>query len=217
MNNGNHVSEVVIRRLPLYYRQLESNEKAGVTRISSKELGAQMGLTASQIRQDINFFGTFGQQGYGYNVSELKKHLADILGLGADYHMIVAGVGNIGHAIVNYQSFQDKGFRISALFDRNEALIGRQINGITVHHIDRLSAYLKKNKVDIGAICTPRDSAQQIADILVANGVRAIWNFAPVSLNVPADVAINHVHLTDSLLVLSYKLKHSSNDGEGAV
>jgi len=120
VSSGNHVSEVVVRRLPLYYRQLESIERSGVTRISSKELGAQMGLTASQIRQDINFFGTFGQQGYGYNVSELKKHLGDILGLGAQYHMIIAGVGNIGRAIVHYHSFQDRGFLVTALFYKKE-------------------------------------------------------------------------------------------------
>jgi redox-sensing transcriptional repressor len=210
--SGIHVSDVVVRRLPLYYRQLETLERAGVNRISSKELGQQMGLTASQIRQDINFFGTFGQQGYGYNVSDLKKHLGEILGLDKDYNMAVVGVGNIGHAIVNYQSFQVRGFKIAGLFDKSDALVGSQVNGITVLHVDHLEEFLSSNAVDIGVICTTRDSAQKIADIMVKSGIKAIWNFAPVSIVVPADVAINHVHLTDSLLVLSYKLKHSTEE-----
>ncbi len=210
--SGIQVSDVVVRRLPLYYRQLEALERAGVNRISSKELGLQMGLTASQIRQDINFFGTFGQQGYGYNVSDLKNHLGEILGLDKDYNMVVAGVGNIGHAIVNYQSFQARGFKIAGLFDKSDSLIGTQVNGITVLNIDRLEEFLSTNAVDIGVICTTRDSAQKIADTMVKNGIKAIWNFAPVSIIVPPDVAINHVHLTDSLLVLSYKLKHSAEE-----
>lgn len=209
MAANNRISEVVIRRLPLYYRHLESLEKSGVTRISSAELGEQIGLTASQIRQDINFFGAFGQQGYGYNVRELKTHLAGILGLDRGYHMIVVGVGNIGRAILNYQSFYDRGFRIQALFDANPALHGTRLRGIPVAPADTLEAYLSKHAVDIGVICTPREFAQQTADILVAGGVRAIWNFAPVQISVPPQIPINHVHLTDSLLVLSYKLAHS--------
>ena len=207
-----HVSEVVVRRLPLYYRQLETLERMGINRVSSKELGEQMGLTASQIRQDINFFGAFGQQGYGYYVPLLKQHLAEILGLDKNYCMVVAGAGNIGHAIVNYQSFQTRGFNIIGLFDKSEELIGSNINGIDVQHIDKLEEFLSSNSADIGVVCTPRDSAQKIADIMVAAGIKAIWNFAPIALCVPPDVAINHVHLTDSLLVLSYKLKHSSSD-----
>lgn len=210
--SGVHVSDVVVRRLPLYYRQLEMLEREGVGRISSKALGEQMGLTASQIRQDINFFGTFGQQGYGYNVSALKNHLGEILGLDKNYRMIVAGAGNIGRAIVNYQSFQKRGFSVAGLFDNSEAIIGTVINGITVQRIDLLKSFLDENDVDIGVICTPRDSAQQIADTMVAGNIRAIWNFAPVLLSVPPEIPINHVHLTDSLLVLSYKLKHSTEE-----
>ncbi|MBQ2816456.1 MAG: redox-sensing transcriptional repressor Rex [Clostridia bacterium] len=203
-----HVSDVVIRRLPQYYRHLESLERSGVTRISSKELGAQMGLTASQIRQDINFFGTFGQQGYGYNVRDLKDHLAGILGLNKGYNMIVVGMGSIGHAIVNYQSFKKRGFNFTALFDNAPSLVGRTVSDIEIKNIIELKSFLSKNRVDIAAICTPSDAAQDIADTLIEGGVSAIWNFAPVSLNVPSDIALNNVHLTDSLLFLSYKLSH---------
>ena len=206
--SGIHVSEVVVRRLPQYYRQLETLEREGVRRISSKELGEQMGLTASQIRQDINFFGAFGQQGYGYNVSELKRHLGEILGLDKNYNMIVVGAGNIGHAIVNYQSFQRRGFRVVGLFDKSAVIIGKEINGVKVRDMAELEAFLRENDVDIGAICTPMDTAQGIADLMVAGGIKAIWNFAPVMLEVPPEIPINHVHLTDSLLMLSYKLKH---------
>jgi len=208
MASNTRVSEVVIRRLPLYYRHLEGLERSGVTRISSAELAEQIGLTASQIRQDINFFGTFGQQGYGYNVKELRTHLAGILGLDRGYHMIVVGVGNIGRAIINYQNFYDRGFRIQALFDANPDLWGTRLRGIPVADSASLAQYLKKHSVDIGVICTPREYAQKTADIMVAGGVRGIWNFAPVQISVPQGIAINHVHLTDSLLVLSYKLAH---------
>ena len=209
MSGNTRISEVAVRRLPLYYRHLEGLERAGVERISSSELGRQMGLTASQIRQDINLFGAFGQQGYGYNVHELKENLARILGLDQTYRVIVIGIGNIGHAIVNYHSFTERGFHIEALFDMSPALVGKPIGGVRVEHVRELEEYLAKNPVDIGVICTPRESAQQIADKLVAGGVRAIWNFAPITLNVPSGIPVNHIHLTDSLLMLSYKLKHS--------
>lgn len=203
-----HASEAAVRRLPLYYRQLEELERRGTVRVSSGELAAQMGSTASQIRQDINFFGAFGQQGYGYNVSELKAHLAKILGLDASYTLVVAGVGNIGHAIVNYRGFADRGFRLTALFDSSAALIGSSINGVPVLDAAAMPAYLAENPTDIAVICTPAHAAQATADTLAAGGVRAIWNFAPVTLRVPRGVAVNNVHLTDSLLVLSYKLSH---------
>ena len=209
MAEREYVSNVVIRRLPLYYRYLETLEREGVLRISSSELGGQMGFTASQVRQDINCFGAFGQQGYGYNVKELKNHLGSILGLNNGYHMIVIGVGNIGQAIINYQSFYDRGFEIRALFDASPKRIGTEIRGMIVRDVKGMEEYLRQNRVDIAAICTPRDCAQQIADVLVDNGVRGLWNFAPVVLKAPEHVAVNHVHMTDSLMVLSYMLKHS--------
>ena len=200
------VSDAVVRRLPMYYRHLRELEAAGVVRISSQELGEKMNLTASQIRQDINCFGGFGQQGYGYHVANLKEHIAEILGLRQQYHVIIVGAGNIGRAVANYPRFSKEGFNIQAIFDVSAALVGIDVHGILVQPMEKLHSWLEAHEVDIAVLSVPKGFAQDIADVLVEGGVRAIWNFAPVDLMLPDDVAINNVHLSDSLHILSYRM-----------
>ena len=200
------VSDAVVRRLPMYYRHLRDLEKAGVVRISSQELGERMNLTASQIRQDINCFGGFGQQGYGYHVANLKEHIAEILGLRHEYHVIIVGAGNIGRAVANYAGFDKEGFHIQAMFDVSPALVGIDVHGILVQPMEKLEAWLEAHNVDIAVLSVPKAHAQDTADMLVQGGVRAIWNFAPVDLALPEGVAVNNVHLSDSLHILSYRM-----------
>lgn len=200
------VSDAVVRRLPMYYRHLRELEKAGVVRISSQELGERMNLTASQIRQDINCFGGFGQQGYGYHVTNLKERIGAILGLQHAYHVIVIGAGNIGRAIANYAGFEREGFHIQAMFDVSSALVGVDVHGILVQPMEKLEGWLSAHAVDIAVLAVPAAVAQPIADALVAGGVRGIWNFAPVDLALPEGVAVNNVHLSDSLHILSYRM-----------
>ena len=212
------ISDAVIRRLPGYYRYLRDLEKSGITRISSQELGARMGLTASQIRQDINCFGTLGQQGYGYNVSELRAHIGSILGLGKKYDMIIVGAGNIGQAVAWYPGFSQRGFEPIAMFDVKPDMIGRVIRGVPVYNVTELRAYLTEHPAVIGVVATPARVAQQVAQQMIEGGVRAIWNFAPIDLKVPDSVVVNNVHLTDSLLVLTYRLHQmeQAEEEEGA-
>ena len=200
------VSDAVVRRLPMYYRHLKELEKAGVVRISSQELGERMNLTASQIRQDINCFGGFGQQGYGYHVSNLKERIAQILGLHTQYHVIIVGAGNIGRAVANYAGFAREGFVIQAMFDVSAALVGVDVHGVLVQPMDKLDDWLSTHQVDIAVLSVPKACAQDTADRLVRGGVRAIWNFAPVDLALPEGVAVNNVHLSDSLHILSYRM-----------
>ncbi|MDI9512899.1 MAG: redox-sensing transcriptional repressor Rex [Caldicoprobacterales bacterium] len=204
---GIYVSEAVIRRLPKYYRYLDDLEKVGIERVSSKELSRRMGLTASQIRQDFNCFGGFGQQGYGYNVSELKKELIKILGLDKRYNLIVIGAGNMGQALANYVAFEKEGFYIRALFDINPKLIGMTIRDIKIYDLDYLEEYIKMNPTDIAVITTPRQEAQAIADRLVTSGIKGIWNFAAVDIEVPQDVVVENAHISDSLFTLSFKTR----------
>ena len=200
------VSDAVVRRLPMYYRHLRELEKAGVVRISSQELGERMNLTASQIRQDINCFGGFGQQGYGYHVSNLTERIAQILGLHKQYHVIIVGAGNIGRAVANYAGFAREGFVIQAMFDVSAALVGVDVHGVLVQPMDKLDDWLSTHQVDIAVLSVPKACAQDTADRLVRGGVRAIWNFAPVDLALPEGVAVNNVHLSDSLHILSYRM-----------
>ena len=200
------VSDAVVRRLAMYYRHLRELEKAGVVRISSQELGERMNLTASQIRQDINCFGGFGQQGYGYHVSNLKERIGEILGLNHQYHVIIIGAGNIGRAVANYAGFKKEGFNIQAMFDVSPALVGIDVHGTLVQPMDKLDQWLSAHQVDIAVLSVPSAYAQETADALVRGGVRAIWNFAPVDLTLPDGVAVNNVHLSDSLHILSYRM-----------
>lgn len=200
------VSEAVIRRLPGYYRYLSQLERGGMKRISSQELGSRMGLTASQIRQDINCFGTLGQQGYGYNIPELRARIGEILGIGQDRRVALIGAGNIGQAVAQYPGFLNMGFRIRYIFDVEKPPVGEKIAGIRVQHINLLEEELSANPPDIAVLASPAEKAQSLADRLIAIGIRAIWNFAPMDIVVPDGVAVQNVQLTDSLLVLSYHL-----------
>jgi len=206
MEKRRNVSMSVIKRLPKYHRYLEGLMKNDVNRISSKDLGEKIGFTASQIRQDLNCFGGFGQQGYGYNVSDLYNEISDILGLTRKYKVVIVGAGNIGQAITNYTKFDKLGLSIEALFDKNPKLIGIKIRDIEVKDIDTLETFLASSQVDIGVICVPDKYAQGVCDILSRNNVGGIWNFAPVDLIVPDNIKVENVHLSDSLLTLTYLL-----------
>ena len=202
----NYVSEAVMRRIPRYYRYLTDIEKMGTERISSRELSQRMRLTASQIRQDFNCFGGFGQQGYGYNVSELRQELQKILGLNMDHHVIVIGAGNLGQALANYNGFKKDGFLVEGLFDINPRLIGISIRGINIYDLDDLERFTDQNPIQIAAICTPKEKAQEVTDRVIRNGIKGIWNFAAVDINVPQDVVVENVHLSDSLYTLSFRM-----------
>ncbi|MGG7142084.1 redox-sensing transcriptional repressor Rex [Clostridium nigeriense] len=213
MEKKKNISMAVIKRLPKYHRYLQELLKNDVDRISSKELGEKIGFTASQIRQDLNCFGDFGQQGYGYNVKDLYNQISLILGLNREYKGIIIGAGNIGQAIANYSRFSQSGLNLEAIFDANPKLIGMRIRDIEIKDIDVLNKYLVENVVDIGIICVPRINAQKVCDTLVENGVTGIWNFAPVDLSVPEGVTVENVHLSESLLTLIYLL-HDKDESQ---
>lgn len=203
-----HVSDAVIRRLPGYYRHLRELEAAGVTQISSQELGVRMNLTPSQIRQDINCFGGFGRQGYGYRVSELKGHIGEILGLTKEHVCIILGAGNIGCAVARYPSFSREGFRTVAMFDVDQEKVGTSADGIPIMDMDELESFLASRHVDIAVLALPKRCAQETLHRLYDCGVRAVWNFAPTDLNHPEDMLVVNVHLMDSLQQLSYRMAH---------
>lgn len=198
------VSMAVVRRLPKYYRYLGDLLQSDVTRISSKELGKLMGLTASQIRQDLNCFGGFGQQGYGYNVEELQKEIGRILGLNKTYSCVIVGAGNLGQAIANYEGFRREGFELKAMFDVNPRLIGNTIRDIKILDILELGEYVKNNGVELGIICVPKEQSQAVADSMMDNGIKAIWNFAPADVQVRENVVIENVAISESLYTLTY-------------
>lgn len=208
MDKESKVSITVIRRLPKYYRYLEELLNKGITRISSQELSKLTGFTASQIRQDLNNFGGFGQQGYGYNVEELHRELGKILGLDRIYNTVIAGAGNLGQAVANYKGFEDAGFKILSLFDKNPKLIGLKIRDIEIQDVDKLAKFIGDNNVEIGIITVPKENAQDIADIYSNSGIRGIWNFAPADIKVAKGIVVENVHLNESLFTLSYFLKH---------
>ena len=206
MEKKKNISMAVIKRLPKYHRYLQELMKNDVDRISSKELGEKIGFTASQIRQDLNCFGDFGQQGYGYNVRELYNQIVSILGLDQNYKTIMVGAGNIGQAIANYASFVRLGIELVGIFDVNPKVIGTKIRDIEIEAESNLREYLKSNSIDIGIICVPKINAQRVCDELIAGGIKGIWNFAPVDLIVPDDVKVENVHLSESLSTLIYLL-----------
>ena len=203
-----NISPAVIKRLPRYYRYLGDLLKSRIDRISSKELSERMQVTASQIRQDLNNFGGFGQQGYGYNVEYLYNEIAKILGLDKDYNLIIVGAGNLGTAITNYTDFAKRGFYVKQVFDIKPELIGKKIGDIEILGMDSLPDYIKNNQVDIAAITVPKEMATETAAKLVKCGIKAIWNFAPVDLRLPKDVIVETIHLSDTLMRLSYSLKN---------
>ncbi len=206
MKKDAKISNAVIKRLPRYRRYLKELQKKGVDKISSNEFSSLIGYTASQIRQDLNNFGGFGQQGYGYNVEGLYHEISAILGLDKEYKMIIVGAGNLGQAIANYTHYYKAGFVVCGIFDINPKLIGLKINDIEVMDYEGISRYVQQNQINIGIICTTKDSAQEVADQLCRAGVSGLWNFAPVDLNVPEHVAVENVHLSDSLHSLVYHM-----------
>ena len=212
MSNKPKVSNAIIRRLPRYRRYLGHLQARGVKKVSSNELSEMIGYTASQIRQDLNTFGEFGQQGYGYEVDKLYKEINKILGLDREYKTVVVGVGNLGQAITNYTYYYKIGFNIMGLFDVNPKIIGNWINDVEVMDCAKLEEYVRRENIDIGIICVNRENAQDVADRLVAGGVSGIWNFAPIDLVVPSNVALESVHLSDSLHALSFMIKSMSEE-----
>lgn len=213
------ISKAVIKRLPRYYRYLGELLDDGEERISSNDLSDRMQVTASQIRQDLNNFGGFGQQGYGYNVKHLYNEIGKILGLDKAYDMIIVGAGNLGMALANYVRFEKRGFRIVALFDVDPKLEGKKVRGATVHMMDELMPFLKEHEVHIATLTLPKAAAEDVALKLVEGGVKAIWNFAHTDLHLPKDVVVENVHLSESLMQLSYNIKtlgRNSGDGEEA-
>ncbi len=180
--------------------------ESGVERISSNELSMRMKVTASQIRQDLNNFGGFGQQGYGYNVKYLYTEIGKILGVDRQHNLIIVGAGNLGQAIANYANFEKRGFIIKGMFDINPRLIGLVVRGIEIRGVDDLEQYIQDNDVQMAALTIPKTKAPEIADRLIHAGIKAIWNFAHVDLNVPDDVVVENVHLSESLMRLSYRV-----------
>jgi redox-sensing transcriptional repressor len=200
------ISKAVIKRLPRYYRYLGEILDSGMERISSGELSSRMKVTASQIRQDLNHFGGFGQQGYGYNVKYLHDEIGKILGLDEPHNMIVIGGGNMGHALAKYSAFGRNGFQIKGIFDVNPELIGKKIGNVQIYSTNELREFVKNENIEIAALTLPKDAAPEMTNILVSCGIKAIWNFAHTDLNVPKDVVVENVHLFDSLMRLSYNL-----------
>lgn len=201
------ISQAVIRRMPRYYRYLGELLDEGVVRISSKDLSELMNVTASQIRQDLNNFGGFGQQGYGYNVQSLYTEIGKILGLDQTYNIIIIGAGNLGQALANYMKFDRLGFKIIGLFDTNPDLKDKEVRGIKIHMLDELDEFFETHHVDIAALTMPKKNADNIAQKVVELGVHAIWNFAHVDLNIEdKNVVVESVHLSDSLMQLSYNI-----------
>ena len=200
------ISQAVINRLPRYHRYLGDLIEAGVERISSNTLSERMNVTASQIRQDLNNFGGFGQQGYGYNVEYLHDEIGKILGLNTQHHIVIIGAGNLGQALANYTSFERSGFILKGVFDNNPQYEGMTIRGIPVMMISELESFLGKHRIDIVALAVPRSAVAELSKVLVSNGVKGIWNFAHTDLDLPPDVIVENVHLSDSLMRLSYNL-----------
>lgn len=200
------ISKAVISRLPRYYRYLGELIEDGVERISSNDLSIRMKVTASQIRQDLNNFGGFGQQGYGYNVRYLYAEIAKILGIDRQHNLIIIGAGNLGQAIANYANFERRGFIIKGMFDTNPRLIGLVVRGVEIRGVGDLETFIVDNDVQIAALTIPKTKAPEIADRLVRAGIKAIWNFAHTDLVVPDDVVVENVHLSESLMRLSYKV-----------
>ncbi|MFR8586726.1 MAG: redox-sensing transcriptional repressor Rex [Ruminococcus sp.] len=208
------ISRAVIKRLPRYYRYLGELMEDGVERISSSELSNRMKVTASQIRQDLNNFGGFGQQGYGYNVKYLHSEIAKILGLDRTHHMIIVGAGNLGQALANYTQFEKQGFKLVGIFDVNPILKGVSVNGLEIRMVDELPEFIKKNQIEIATLTLPKSKALEMAKVLTDSGVKAIWNLAHTDLNlsVPSDVVVENVHLSESLMRLSYNLNRREKE-----
>ena len=208
------ISQAVIGRLPRYFRYLGELKDEGIERISSQELSDIMKVTASQIRQDFNNFGGFGQQGYGYKVEYLYQEIGKILGLDKTHHLIIIGAGNLGQALANYMNFERRGFLFKGIFDNNPALFGKKIRNLEVKPMDELEQFVRENNIDIAVLTIPKNSAIQVADRLAANGIKGIWNFDHVDLNVPQEIQVENVHLSDSLMKLTYNINRFGQGGD---
>lgn len=206
MKEKSLVPMVVVKRLPRYYRYLSELLNRDVTRVSSAELSRKMGVTASQIRQDFNCFGDFGQQGYGYNVKHLHEKIGEILGMDRHYSLIIVGAGNLGHALANYAGIEKRGYRIIGIFDNDPKKIGTKIKNISVTDISELEAFCKTNHVDIAVLSLPKPEVKEITSRLVDAGIKGLWNFSYAELETPDDIIVENVHLSDSLMTLSYKI-----------
>ena len=208
------ISPAVIGRLPRYFRYLGELKDEGVERISSQELSGLMKVTASQIRQDFNNFGGFGQQGYGYNVEYLYQEIGKILGLDIQHNFIIIGAGNLGRALGNYLNFERRGFIFKGMFDRDPGLVGLDVRGVRVRPMEEMEGFIQEHQIDIAVLTIPKTSALGVAEKLVKNGIRAIWNFAHVDLNVPEGIQVENVHLSDSLMKLSYNINRYMKEQE---
>jgi len=209
-----NISQAVISRLPRYLRYLGELKDTNVERISSQELSDLMHVTASQIRQDFNNFGGFGQQGYGYKVNYLYDEIAKILGINKTHHLIIIGAGNLGQALANYMNFERRGFHFTGIFDANPDLCGKKIRDMYVQPMSNLENFVRDNNIDIAVLTIPKTSAVNVAETLVNCGVKAFWNFAHVDLNVPSDIVVENVHLSDSLMKLSYNINRKEQGTE---
>lgn len=206
------ISQAVVGRLPRYFRYLGELKDEGIERISSQELSDIMQVTASQIRQDFNNFGGFGQQGYGYNVEFLYEEIGKILGLYRRHSLIIIGAGNLGQALANYDNFERRGFVFKGIFDSNPKLYGKKIKNIEVQPMEAVEEFIREEEIDIAVLTIPKDKAVYVAELLAGYGIRGIWNFAHVDLNVPENVQVENVHLSDSLMKLSYNISRFQCD-----
>ena len=204
------ISESVIKRLPRYYRFLGELKAEGLERISSRELSERMGLTASQIRQDLNCFGGFGQQGYGYNIQLLQAEIGEILGLNTPKNTILIGMGNMGRAVTNHMNFESKGFHLIGLFDAKESLVGQIVRNQPIRNINTLDEFCRENLPKVAILCIPKEAAKGIAEQLVKLGVKAFWNFShyDIAMNHPG-VVVQNMHFSDSLMRLSFKMENN--------
>ena len=196
----NKVSPAVVRRLPQYFYYLQTLENDGVEKISSKQLSEITGFTASQIRQDLNHFGGFGQQGYGYRVSELKNSIYEIIGLNNSFNVVIVGYGRIGQALYNYSGFETNEFNIIGVFDLKE----KEIDGVKVKSVDKLEDFLNSNDVDILVLTVPKEAAQDVVDMVEGKNIKGIWNFVPQSLDIKSNIPIENIQISDSLYTLIY-------------
>ncbi len=208
------ISQAVIARLPRYLRYLGELKDKGIERVSSQELSDIMNVTASQIRQDLNNFGGFGQQGYGYNVGYLYEEISKILGINKEHNLIIIGAGHLGQALVNYMNFERRGFIFRGIFDNDPEIHGKKIRGITVQPMQEMEAFVKENNIDIAVLTIPKNSAVEVSGQLVSYGIKGIWNFAHVDLHVPKNIQVENVHLSDSLMKLSYNILSHGQTGE---
>lgn len=210
MEQDKKIPNIVIRRLPIYYRYLTNLHQMGINRVSSTDLGKKMGITSSQVRQDFFNFGSFGLQGYGYEVDQLRQEIAGILGIDKQRTMIIIGAGHLGQALARHPSFERDGFKLIGIFDINPKLIGETIRDVEIMHINRIAEFIIQNKVDIAVITVPRTYAKEVAVLVTGFGIKGIWNFTSVKLTVPDDVIVEHIHLSDSLMTLGYHMKEKT-------